>query len=100
MIPIDNILDSERTICAVRWDGRIWRCIGRARRIDDESFIVDVFYTSLPRLEQEYGTHCLGFYVAAATMKKDASGEAAWICNQELNADELMSLPNVSDDVV
>ena len=100
IIHTDGIPEFERILCWVRWDGRRWRCFGRIRHIDDEYSRVDVFHHSLPRLESEHGTHVLEFEIPRSWVRKDPSGSAAWVCDEELDGDRPIANRDNLDDLL
>lgn len=83
----DGFPESQRTVCWVKWLGKKWRCIGRYINVEGCPPILDFSYYSLPGLDTEHGVHCLEFDATKLTIREDPSGEATWICDEELDAD-------------
>ncbi len=85
----DGIPEHQRTICYLRWKGVRRRCIGRLVKIDEKPSTLEFSQHCLPGLEEKNGFYSLEFKAARLPIRKDPSGSAAWICDEELDADGL-----------
>jgi hypothetical protein len=83
----DGIPNSSRALCIVKWKGKRLRCIGWYQQTEGCRPVLKFSQHSIPDMDSMYGAHSLEFDATNLTIRPDPSGNAAWFCDEELNAD-------------